>query len=130
KNTEVFTIHNHDNSIQFIPEARQSLTGTKLLLHNQLNTAGIYFVSANKKQQLAFALNYSRKESSLNVLTTNEVKQIFEQAGANVQIVAGNPEQVGNAIKQSFTGTPLWQWFIALALIFLIIEIALIRFLN
>ena len=70
-------------------------------------------------------MNYNRKESSLKFFNASELKTAYPQP--NVSVVNGAGAEVAAVVKELDRGTPLWRWCIMLALLFLAIEVALLR---
>jgi hypothetical protein len=88
--------------------------------------AGFYdLVFANKKIT-TLAFNNSPKESDLRQLQESEFGKFFK---GNVEVITAVDDiDFGKAIKNKYIGQPLWKYAILLALLFLLIEVLLIRF--
>jgi preprotein translocase subunit SecG len=70
-----------------------------------------------------------RTESLLDRYTADDLQQRY--GGAAVSVMAGSsPSAFGNEIKARYLGTPLWKQALMLALLFLLAEILLLRFLK
>jgi hypothetical protein len=112
---------------EFIPEQR--IVGSRLFLtlSNQIEEAGFYDLFTQEAEVLSrFAFNFDRKESDLNCYTAEELQAV---AGPNVKVVAVNDEAVLTAeIEERSQGISLWRWFIVAALVFLAVEVLLLRF--
>ena len=74
------------------------------------------------------ALNYSRVESKQRFASDSELKKQY--VGASVSIDNASSAVIKNATNSLSSGKPLWKVFIILCLIFLLIEILLLRFLK
>lgn len=114
-------------NVEFIPE--QFAVGNKILLglNEQVRRAGFYKVSLeNTELNETLALNFDRKESDLRFFTAAELKEKYPQK--NVNVVNGANAEVATVVKELDRGIPLWKWCIILTLIFLALEIALLRF--
>lgn len=110
------------NDYNFIP--RQDINGreVKLNFKDYPNTAGHFVVTNNRKDTLnTLAFNSSRKESKLEYL---ELKNI---SGINVY---SNFTDYTLKFYENYNIQSLWKWFIVLALIFMIIELLLLRFIK
>lgn len=108
---------------EFIPGI--SLLGARVLLdvQGQVKTSGFYTLRAEDKLVASFAFNYDRKESDLTLRNVNEITpdrglKVWSESEETdfTQLIASNRQ-----------GKPLWRWCIVLGLIFIGIEIALIR---
>lgn len=91
--------------------------------------AGFYDLMLDGKVQKTIALNYGKKESQMAGYTQEELTKMTE-GFKNVKIYnAETSDQFADAFRQDNLGTPLWKYFLIGALLFLLIEILLIRFL-
>lgn len=86
---------------------------------------GIYDVTRNTNFQGYVAINPPPAESRWSFLTDEELSQRFGLQGDN--ILEANSGDIGFSISERYNGTALWKWFIAAALLFLVIEIILIK---
>jgi len=98
-------------------------------LNENVKDAGVYSVTNKDGAELAkVALNYSRQESNQTFSTDDELKQQFKSN--KLEILSDSPSSIKQASESVATGKPLWKLFIILSLIFLLIEILLLRFLK
>ena len=85
------------------------------------NNAGILNVK-NKEEVLEnLSFNYNRSESNLNY---------YDLKSLNVDNTNNSLASTINDIKSSTTINALWKWFVIFALVFLIIEILLLKYLK
>ena len=75
-----------------------------------------------------FALNTSRQESELSFTEVEDLKKNY--AGTKVQVLGENPQAAGNQVTEVDRGKPLWKLCIILALLFILAEALIIRFLK
>lgn len=76
------------------------------------------------------AFNLEREESLLGQYSPAEVKALMG-GGENISLFeSSSPETFSKEIKERYLGTPLWKQALILALIFLLAEVLLIRFLK
>lgn len=96
--------------------------------NNQVKEAGLYVLTDNESTQplQALAFNYNRMESAMEFSEPADLKNRFASAGVKVFDQTDLP--VNTLIKQTENGTPLWRFFIGLTLLFIAIEILLLRF--
>jgi hypothetical protein len=120
----IYHIANKNNDA--IPQQRNVGNQTNIYINNAVQEAGIYSIYLPTSTDTIFAgLNYSRKESELNYWNILELKT--KTAVKNIEWI-DEKSNVGHAINEIQHGTPLWKICILLALLFLLIEIALIKF--
>lgn len=114
-------------NVELIPE--QFAVGNKMLLgiNEQVKKAGFYNlgIEGNAAQDV-LALNFDRRESDLKFSAASDLKSKYPQG--NVNIVNGANVEVAALVKELDRGIALWKWCLVLALLFLGIEIALLRF--
>ena len=72
------------------------------------------------------ALNFDRKESDMKFSTASQLKEQYPQL--NINVVNGANAEVATVVKELNKGTSLWKLCLILTLLFLAIEIALLRF--
>jgi hypothetical protein len=119
--------HIKGENVEFIPE--QFAIGNKMLLglNEQIKKAGFYKVGLeNSDSTSMLALNFDRKESDLKFLNAADLKSKY--TGNNVNVVNGANDEVATVVKELNRGTSLWRLCLILTLVFLAIEIALLRF--
>ena len=76
------------------------------------------------------AFNLDKAESYLDQFNGKQAKELLG-GGDNISLFqASSVEAFSNAIKDRYLGTPLWKYAIVLALLFLLAEVLLIRFLK
>ncbi len=112
---------------EFIPQ--QQSVGSKLLLHpyKQITDAGFYRLFLNQDSTLArFAYNYDRKESNLAYFTPTELESI---TSGRMKVIAANAQANFTAmIGEQNQGIVLWRYCIMAVLLFLLAEVAILRF--
>jgi hypothetical protein len=99
--------------------------GTRVLLdfQGQVNTAGFYRVMQDQKIIASFGFNYDRTESDLAVMPDDELP-----ANNQITVWAESDEtDFTQLIESTQQGKPLWKWCLILSLLFIAMEIALIR---
>ena len=109
----------------FIPDVRQQEGSTLLYASDQLQETGNYELKKQDSTISVMAFNDNREESDMSYLNTDNLKQIFPQAGNILQ--PGQASIKGEVSELNF-GLQLWKLCIILALIFLAVEILLIRY--
>ncbi len=90
---------------------------------------GFYALQQENKIITNLSFNYSRKESEMFFYNTNEIKKLLENSGYIVKsFVAQDINLLKQEIKQESKGIQLWKWFVLLAIIMILAEMAVIRF--
>jgi hypothetical protein len=103
--------------------------GYRFWLNNELNEAGVYSLrDKNKIEQAKVALNVSRQESIQRYATKEDLNDSW--GGAKLDFMTTASASIKNVTGKLQSGTPLWKLFVLLCLIFLLIEILLLRFLK
>lgn len=122
---------------ELIPEQR--LVGNQLILElpksNQLSDgqsvgAGYFELVNDDKVEQLLAFNHDNSESMLDYYTPDELREAF--AGkANIQVFDKIDDSAfAREFEEQNLGTSLWKFFLMAALVFLLIEILLIRFVK
>ena len=125
----IFEVSDQQNN-KWIPEIVSS-DGQQKMNVSFLSLAGLFALKQkNNDGVLAhFALNFNRNESVMKFYDKDTLLKIFRDAG-NVSILNGETNTIANTINQTDSGKQLWRMFLALALLFLLIEILLLRFIK
>jgi hypothetical protein len=117
-----------NGTVEFIPDQRIKGKNAVIVLPGAVMAAGHYLVSSNSIPYLSIALNLDTNESDLKPLNENELREAF--SGLNYTIVYGSDQhEILNKITDEYKGIELWRYFLALALLFLLVEALLIRLL-
>jgi len=120
-----------ETKTDFIPEIKITEDSKYLLTHGNPNTANNYFLLRDKINLEGLAFNYDRKESNLASFSKNELNDMIKRSGWKcthlIEASAGNMQA---SLAEIGGGTRLWKIFILLTLLFLGVEIILIRFLK
>ncbi len=103
--------------------------GSRFWLNDEVDEAGVYSLQNTNGDELAkLALNHSRKESRQQFATDDDLHNQLK--GITINNISGNVAEIKTATDTISNGRPLWKVFIGLCLIFLLIEILLLRFLK
>ncbi|OAQ39758.1 hypothetical protein A5893_09255 [Pedobacter psychrophilus] len=115
-----------NKEIEVIPELIKKPSETMLYFADQLNKQGIYEVLLKDSLLASFALNEDRRESELKFYNRDELSKIFGVSDKN--ILKTNAQTLAKQIETSNFGVSLWKLCIILTILFLLMEILLIRF--
>ncbi|MCB0782451.1 MAG: hypothetical protein KDC03_23430, partial [Flavobacteriales bacterium] len=117
--------------IDIIPEVRRTVGGVSLVLHDEDLQPGPYAVTVEDDTIAILALDLSRKEGDLSAYTADELKEILVQRElTTISVLEKSGNELAASLKDLGQGPKLWKWFILAALIFLILEILLIRIIR
>jgi hypothetical protein len=112
---------------EFIPQQRTIGEKVVLGVGDQVKEAGFYNLFLETEKPLnTFAFNYDRKESNLQYYNETDLKAL---GGNTIDVIGANAStNFKTLIGERSKGTTLWKICIILVLIFLGIEIGLLRF--
>lgn len=121
-------ISKQDGTDERIPTVRSSAYITEVFTGSDIATAGFYKLTSAGVETMPLAFNYQRAESSPLFFSAAELQNAIELAGIPGMTVALNPELPATSIISVATKTQdFWKFFIVAALIFLAIEVFLLR---
>ena len=129
--TAYTVFHFSDSTIDVIPQYRIIQGGARISIPEYIVRAGHYVISSDSKPLSMVSMNYSRKESSTDYLQTEQAIEIIQKMGVE-QLSSLQPTDTSfsmNIIEQSL-GKMLWKWFVIAALVFIIAEILIARFMK
>ncbi|MCU0417602.1 MAG: BatA domain-containing protein [Cytophagaceae bacterium] len=118
------------DSLEFIPLQNRIGNDVMVEVSNELNTSGIADILLGNKVERHIAFNPSVKESLLDSYSSDELSEVFKNSSHVSVWDTSDPARFSETLKSHLEGKPLWKYCIILALLFLFIEIALIRFLR
>ncbi|MBC8046374.1 MAG: BatA domain-containing protein [Fimbriimonadaceae bacterium] len=119
------TVTVKNKAIEFIPSMRKSGSNTEIDVSNYAKDAGIYSITGNSISQ-SLAMNYDRTESDLSFYSVDELKEKY--TADNISILDKPEQNLSGVVAQMQQGKPLWKYCLIFALLFLAIEILIIRF--
>lgn len=119
-----------NDSIDVVPEQQKLQGGTQLLLNNELLQHGMYNVMLNNKILHPLALNNITTESVLSYYTPTQLNEVLHNNNPNatIQVLDSTTNSVTEAIHTATTGKKLWLYFILATIVFLLVEIVIIKF--
>ncbi len=130
KNNAEFLIMQHQrDSMEFIPQSSYRQGELSLSFQQRPEKVGVYSLFEQEELLSLLSFNYNRNESFLSYFTKNELYKILEINNLNnIQLIDIQKGAISKHILQTKEGTQLWKLFIVFALVFLIIELFLLRF--
>ncbi len=114
---------------EFIPS--QLSLGKKVILDvkNLISDAGYYDLSLENKVVDKLAFNYNRNESNLDLFNKSQLQERLKNDKVNI-LEFGAQEGMKEFVGEKDQGLVLWKWFLIGALMFLLLETLIIRFLK
>lgn len=125
---EIVHIVNETKNVDIIPEIRKEITGIQFFTQSQINQQGNYFITSNNKPIDAVSFNYNRMESYLKMISPEKITEELDNENSNFEMIDSNKQSIQKLIQYELEGTSLWKLFLLLTLLFLLIELLLIRF--
>jgi len=108
-----------------IPETKQTEGSTLLYMADQLQQTGIYDLKKQDSAVAVLAFNDNRSESDLSYLNKADLAKLVPKANPVLEAGSGS---LKSTLTESNFGLQLWKLCIILALIFLGLEILVIRY--
>lgn len=120
-----------NNKFDVIPETKIVNNQLNIFTQNQITNPGFYRVTFKTNPLLALAFNYDRLESNLSFYTAEELEKTLEEKRlTSFKILNAGEKSLTSGIQEISGNTKLWKLFIILTLLFVAIEIALIKLLK
>jgi hypothetical protein len=132
KREDILHLKGLNNKIDFIPSLRKSGFETKINFYGQIKQDGNFLLLNQGNDSLKpLSFNYDRRESSHEFLAADKIKATFSDAGFDrVEVISGPEGSLNQTIKELNEGTSLWKFCLIIALIFITLEIILLRWLS
>lgn len=115
----ILEVKGNDNS--FIPIQQILNNKVKLTFNDFPETAGNYSIFDKKEWVENISFNYKRTESDLSQVNTNIVSDFK---------TADTISTIFNTLQTERTDSQIWKWFLIFALLFLALEMAIIKFVK
>ena len=125
----LYHVVNKELNVDVIPEIYPVNNGLKLGFHDAISVSGNYEVQLKDSLMGYLSFNYNTNESNPACYSPADLEHIIDSLNlSNFSVMSGNMEEFSEEFKKRETGIELWRWFIILTLLFLAIEIILIRY--
>ncbi|HRX13076.1 MAG TPA: BatA domain-containing protein, partial [Draconibacterium sp.] len=122
-------IENVKKQEKFIPSVNVSARGTLIEFPGQIVNDGHYLILNEDTVTGSLAFNYDRKESDLRYFNNSELQDKIETTQLkNAQVVQNAEKNFSEIFDEIQNGRQLWKLCILLALLFILAEVAIIRF--
>ncbi|MGB3948292.1 MAG: BatA domain-containing protein [Bacteroidia bacterium] len=126
-----YHIKSINNDFDIIPEHKILDSKTEILVRNQIQRSGNFNLFAGTDLLNGLAFNFNRKESDLHCYKANELMLKLEEQGLdNYTVLEVGAQSMQQSLMDIQQGKKLWKLFVVLTLLFLAIEIALLRFMK
>jgi hypothetical protein len=96
---------------------------TSITTKEQPLEAGFYTVSSKERTLSNIAFNNPKEESSLNYMSAEELSKTFKNSR-----VSSSVKEVLKEMNKKNEVRWLWKWFLALAIVSLLLEIFILKF--
>jgi len=113
---------------EFIPEQRRLGNETALYFHNQAHSSDWYDIVRGGQVLGTLAFNLNRRESDLACYDEKALSKMAEELGGNTTVISADTKNIAKSVSDRLNGKPLWPWFVILALLCFLAEIAVLRF--
>ncbi|AOW09729.1 vWA domain-containing protein [Flavobacterium gilvum] len=116
---EILTVKNQDE--QFIPVQKMLNNKVQLFFNDYPEKAGNYTIYDSQKPIENISFNYPRTESNLDQISENILSDY--KTGDSISTIF-------DTLQTNRTDNQIWKWFIIFALLFLALEMAIIKFVK
>lgn len=123
-------ILNNQTKDEFISSVRTIGPGKQQLILNELPlSAGHFLIRDGDQIMQSVSFNFSRKESEADYYTDEELQKIVQSDHfRQFQLINSKDSGLNETLQDYNNGKQLWKLFIVLAILFLLFEMAIIRF--
>lgn len=120
-----------NNNFDVIPELRTMDLKSEIIVHDQISNEGNYNLFSEKELIGGFSFNFNRKESDLACYSSDELKDLVNKNSLNnIKIIQATNQTLTQSLKEIEQGRKLWKLCLIFALIFLAIEVLLLRLMK
>ncbi|MBJ6111433.1 BatA domain-containing protein [Hymenobacter sp. BT523] len=117
------------DSLVLLPAQRRQGNEVRLELPVGMETPGFYQVRRGEQVLTTLAFNAGKAESELAAYSADELRQLIGPNHPNIRVVESGANGAGlRTLQAEQTGTPLWRYWVLLALLALLVEVLLVRF--
>ncbi|MEI7594599.1 MAG: BatA domain-containing protein [Bacteroidota bacterium] len=129
KNDQVLSVQKENYS--FIPEQSNNESTYDIKINDQIKEPGFYSISQENKAIAVLAYNLNRKESDLSYFSNEEIEKIIDKNQLNnFKLINAKDKNLSQYISDLNVGKRFWKIFVLLALLFLTIEVLLLKYLK
>ncbi|MFO8086834.1 MAG: BatA domain-containing protein [Bacteroidales bacterium] len=117
---EVPVLKEQNGNGEFIPEIISRDQGVRFLASSQQQRSGFWDLVVRDTVHDILAYNYDGRESDTRLLN-------MDQMPGAIRIIEQSADQMAVDMKSEREGRQLWPWFLMAALLFLLLEVVLLR---
>lgn len=126
-----YFIRSSHSDFEMIPEVKSVGYGLSLNPYGLIREAGNYTLSVNDTVIRGLAYNYNREESIVDCLSKEEIQeQIGKNGRIHASIFSSSGEKLVHELEEVTLGKFLWKYFLYFVLLFLLVEILILRFMK
>ena len=116
----------------FFPSISNNQGNYYINCENQISKDGHYFVKDTDTIIYSFSTNYSREESNMSFFNKDEFKALLKNSPLkeNINYINNSSIESQNILNLKNNNPPYWIYFVLLALIFIALEITLIKLIR
>jgi len=127
----VFHIKSSTGKFDIIPEHKVLDSKTAIYVHNQITEADNYTLAANTQPIQGVSFNFNRQESDLTCYKEGELKEEINRFNLiNINILEMDLTNISISLAELDQGKKLWKLCVILALLFLALEVLLLRLMK
>lgn len=127
----VMKIKDETGTFEIIPEHRKLGHLEDLIIHDQVRQAGNYLLEYENQLLKGLSFNYSRDESDMRFHSLEALKAIIDgRQLSRVFLLDAGSRPFTKVLEEMSRGIQLWKWFVLAALLFLLVEVLLLRFMK
>ncbi len=127
----VFHIKSTTGKVDMIPDHKVLDSKTTIYIHNQIQEANNYNLFANTELIQGISFNFNRKESDLTCFNEKELKeQVSKYNLIHVNVLDLDIKNINSTLIELDQGRKLWKFCVILTLLFLAVEVLLLRFMK
>jgi hypothetical protein len=128
KGEDILKIKQPTSNFEFIPGQLRVNGHVDLNMHNQVTLAGSYLLFHGEKTIRALAFNYNRKESEMVFYSSDDLEGMTENREMkNIRVLDTGNRFFTKKVRELSQGIRLWRWLVVFALVFLAVEVLLLR---
>lgn len=117
------------SNFSFYPIVKTRYGKSMINCGNQIDNDGHYFININDSLISSFGVNYGRDESNMSFFNPVQIKSIIENSNLKDYIFYSDLSNENSDVifSKNQNDDYLWKYFIILGLIFIVLEITLIK---
>ena len=129
-NTEIIKITDN-TELEIIPQFRFYGNQLTIFLPDELNYAENFDLVSSSSFLGKIAVNYDRSESVPIFVADVDLQYLLEELfGKNVRLITEYDDTIGKSVSDFHQNKTVWRYFLLMALIFILSEILIIRFMK